>query len=119
MQNKSEILTFAAKINIKMSKNSEQIAPIKAAAALQNMTLADVAQRIGISYTGFFSQISKNVSEKMYKRIADALNVDVGVLKPRNETDRQTAAPTAKKRLSFPFQCAECGKIHTITIEID
>ena len=83
-----------------MSKNSEQIAPIKAAAALQNMTLADVAQRIGISYTGFFSQISKNVSEKMYKRIADALNVDVGVLKPRNETDRQTHP---RQKNGFPF----------------
>ena len=102
-----------------MAKNSDQIAPIKAAAALQNMTLKDIAEKIGISYSGFFSQISKNISDKMYQRIARALSVDVQDLKPQGfRREEEKAAPT-KKRLSFPFQCAECGQIHTITIEID
>lgn len=83
------------------------------------MTITELANKLGITQSALSSQISRGISTGLYARCAVALNVDVGVLKPKNETDRQTAAATAKKRLSFPFQCSECGKIHTITIEIE
>ena len=79
------------------------------------LTVTELANKLGITQSALSSQISRGISTGLYARCAVALNCEIEDLQPRNET----AAPTAKKRLSFPFQCSECGKIHTITIEID
>lgn len=104
-----------------MAKTKNQInaerAQYREALKAHGYTLTDAAPLLGVTLSGLSAMLTRGVSTGLAARTAAALNIDIKELQqPQNE--RQTAA-TAKKRLSFPFQCAECGKIHTITIEID
>lgn len=96
--------------------NNEKKA-FKAVVKANGLTLTELAARIGVTKGALSSMLTRGVSTGLAARTAAALNIDIKELQqPQNE--RQTAA-TAKKRISFPFQCSQCGQIHTITIEID
>lgn len=62
---------------------SEDKTALKAAAAAQGKNLSDVARLIGLTPSGFHSQIIKGISANMYGRISEALGVPVDSLKPR------------------------------------
>lgn len=98
--------------------NNEKKA-FKAIVKANGLTLTELAARIGVTKGALSSMLTRGVSTGLAARTAVALNIDIKELQAPNEGDKATAAPTAKKRLSFPFQCAGCGKIHTITIEIE
>lgn len=104
-----------------MSKTKDQInaerALYREVLKIHGYTLTDAAPRLGVTLSGLSAMLTRGVSTGLAARTAAALNIDIKEL--QNESERQTDAPTAKKRLSFPFQCSGCGKIHTITIEID
>lgn len=106
-----------------MAKTKDQInaerAQYREVLKIHGYTLTDAAPRLGVTLSGLSAMLTRGVSTGLAARTAAALNIDIKELQPRNEPARQTDAPTAKKRLSFPFQCANCGQIHTITIEID
>lgn len=97
--------------------NNEKKA-FKAVVKANGLTLTELAARIGVTKGALSAMLTRGVSTGLAARTAAALNIDIKELQAPNEGDKATAA-TAKKRLSFPFQCSECGKIHTITIEID
>lgn len=95
--------------------NTEKKA-FKAVVKANGLTLTELAARIGITKGALSAMLTRGVSTGLAARTAAALNIDIKEL--QQPTERQAAA-TAKKRLSFPFQCSQCGQIHTITIEID
>lgn len=106
-----------------MAKTKDQInaerAQYREVLKAHGYTLTDAAPLLGVTLSGLSAMLTRGVSTGLAARTAAALNIDIKELQAPNEGDKATAAPTAKKRLSFPFQCAGCGKIHTITIEID
>ena len=105
-----------------MAKTKDQInaerAQYREVLKIHGYTLTDAAPRLGVTLSGLSAMLTRGVSTGLAARTAAALNIDIKELQHTSDTDRQTAA-TAKKRLSFPFQCSQCGQIHTITIEID
>lgn len=98
--------------------NNERTA-LKKYLGANGLTVTELANKLGITQSALSSQISRGISSGLYARCAVALNCKIEDLQPQNGGDKATAAATAKKRLSFPFQCANCGQIHTITIEIE
>ena len=77
--------TFAGKYEQMKDKAfiKEQQNALKAAAAAQGKNLSDIARLIGLTPSGFSSQIIKGISKNMYSRISEALGVPVDALKPR------------------------------------
>ena len=61
----------------------EQQNALKAAAAAQGKNLSDIARLLGLTPSGFSSQIIKGISANMYGRISAALGVPVESLRPR------------------------------------
>lgn len=68
------------------------------------MTLPELAEALGVTYSGLVATLRIGMTERTVARIAAVLNEPVENLKPEEE-------------LKFFFKCPSCGETHCITIK--
>ena len=83
---------------------------VKAILKDKQMTLNDLAQKLGVSRQALYLQINNNPRISSLQRIADALGVPVGQL-----FDQKPQPPTAE---NITITCPHCGEKLVINLSV-